>query len=78
MIKVAKSIKVHWDGVVAYLQTRLTNAAAEALNGIIQTAKRKSRGFRNFEYFRAVIYLVGSKLKFDLPSPIPNHPLASS
>jgi len=78
MIKVAKSIKVHWNGIVAYLETRLTNAAAEALNGIIQTAKRKSRGFRNFEYFRAVIYLVGSKLKFDLPSPIPNHPLASS
>ncbi len=78
MIKVAKSIKVHWNGIVAYLQTRLTNASAEALNGIIQTAKRKSRGFRNFEYFRAVIYLVGSKLKFDLPSPIPSHPLTSS
>jgi transposase len=78
MIKVAKSIKTHWEGIVAYLETRLTNAAAEALNGIIQTAKRKSRGFRNFEYFRAVIYLVGSKLNFDLPSPIPGHPLASS
>jgi len=25
-----------------------------------------------------VIYLVGSKLKFDLPSPIPIHPLTSS
>jgi transposase len=78
MIKVAKSIKEHWDGIVAYLKTRLTNAAAEALNGIIQTAKRKSRGFRNFEYFRAVIYLVGSKLKFDLPSPIPCHPHETS
>lgn len=78
MIKVAKSIKQHWDGIVAYLKTRLTNAAAEALNGIIQTAKRKSRGFRNFEYFRAVIYLVGSRLKFDLPSPLPGHPLETS
>jgi transposase len=78
MIKVARSIKTHWDGIVAYLKTRLTNAAAEALNGIIQTAKRKSRGFRNFEYFRAVIYLVGSKLNFDLPSPLPNRPLTSS
>ena len=78
MIKVAKSIKMHWAGIVAYLKTRLTNAAAEAINGIIQTAKRKSRGFRNFVYFRAVIYLVGSKLKFDLPSPIPHHPLTTS
>jgi transposase len=78
MIKVAKSIKAHWDGIVAYLKTRLTNAAAEAINGIIQTAKRKSRGFRKFEYFRAVIYLVGSKLKFDLPAPVPKHPLTTS
>ena len=74
MIKVAKSVKAHWEGIVAYVETRLTNAAAEALNGIIQTAKRKARGFRSFEYFRTIIYLVGSKLKFDLPIPVPNHP----
>ena len=74
MIKVAKSIKAHWDGIVAYLETRLTNAGAEAMNGIIQTAKRKAKGFRSFLYFKTIIYLVGSKLKFDLPIPIPVHP----
>jgi transposase len=74
MIKVAKSIKAHWDGIVAYLETRLTNAGAEAVNGIIQTAKRKARGFRSFEYFQTIIYLIGSKLKFDLPIPVPSHP----
>jgi transposase len=78
VIKGAKTIKAHWDGIVAYLETRLTNACAEALNGIIQTAKRKSRGFRNFEYFKTVIYLIGSRLKFDLPSPIPCHPHETS
>jgi transposase len=72
MIKVAKSIKAHWDGIVAYLETRLTNAGAEAVNGIIQTAKRKARGFRSFEYFQTIIYLIGSKLKFDLPIPVPS------
>ena len=78
MIKVAKSRKAHGAGIVAHLKTRLTKAAAEAMNGIIQTAKRKSRGCRNFQYFRAVIYRVGSKLKFDLPSRIPDHPHATS
>jgi transposase len=72
MMKVAKTIREHWDGVVAYLQTRVTNGAAEALNGIIQTAKRKARGFRTVEYFTAVIYLVASHLHFDLPSPVPS------
>lgn len=74
MIDVAKSIKRHWDGVVAYLETRLTNDPVEAINGIIQTVKRKCRGFRNFLYFRTMIYLVASKLTFDLPSPVPIHP----
>ncbi len=74
MIKVAKSIKAHWNGIVAYLETRLTNAGAEAMNGIIQTAKRKAKGFRSFLYFKTIIYLIGSKLKFDLPIPVPTYP----
>ena len=72
MKKAARTIREHWDGVVAYLKTRVTNGAAEALNGIIQTVKRKARGFRTVEYFTAMIYLVASHLKFDLPDPIPN------
>lgn len=71
MKKVSRTIRSHWDGVVAYLHTRVTNGAAEALNGIIQSVKRKSRGFRTVEYFVAMIYLVASHLKFDLPDPIP-------
>jgi transposase len=71
MKKVSRTIRSHWDGVVAYLHTRVTNGAAEALNGIIQSAKRKSRDFRTVEYFVAMIYLVASNLKFDLPDPIP-------
>ena len=34
MKKVAKAIRGHWDGIVAYLNTRITNGAAEAINGI--------------------------------------------
>lgn len=78
MIKAAKSIKENWDGIVAYLHSRLTNGPAEAMNGIIQTVKRKSRGFRNFVYFRTMIYLVGSRLKFDLPWPLPTNPHETS
>lgn len=65
-------VRRHWDGIVAYLRTGVTSGAAEALNGIVQTVKRKSRGFRTFEYFRCMIYLVASRLKFDLPEPVPS------
>jgi len=79
MKQVVRSIREHWDGIVAYLETRLTNGPAEAVNGMIQTAKRQARGFRNFEYFQAIIYLIGSRLSFDhLPSPIPINPHQSS
>lgn len=71
MKKVAQTIRKHWDGVVAYLKTKITNGVAEALNGIIQTVKRKSRGFKTTEYFTAIIYLVASHLTFDLPDPMP-------
>lgn len=71
MKKVARTIREHWDGIVAYLKTRVTNGAAEALNGIIQNAKRKARGFKSVEYFTAIIYLIGSHLDFDLPNPLP-------
>jgi transposase len=71
MKKAARTVRNHWDGIVAYLRTRVTNGAAEALNGIIQTVKRKSRGFRTVEYFTAVIYLVASHLDFNLPDPVP-------
>ncbi|MFT4688701.1 MAG: transposase, partial [Limisphaerales bacterium] len=33
MKKVVTSIRKHWDGIVAYLETRLTNIPAEAVNG---------------------------------------------
>ncbi len=71
MKRTARILRGHWDGVVACLRTRVTNGAAEALNGILQTVKRKSRGFRTVEYFTTMIYLVASHLKFDLPDPLP-------
>ena len=75
MVQAAKNLKDNcWDGLINYLKHRLTNAAAEAMNGLIQSAKRKARGFRTFSCFRIAIYLLGSRLKFDLPHPMPAYP----
>jgi transposase len=72
MKRAARTIRAHWDGIVAYLKTRVTNGVAEALNWIIQTVKRKARGFRTVEYFSAMIHLVASHLQFNLPDPVPS------
>jgi transposase len=63
----AKTVRQHWQGILAYFHTGLTSAAIEAVNGIIQLAKRMARGFRNFAYFRAAAYLRAARLQFDLP-----------
>jgi transposase len=63
----AKTVRQHWEGILAYFNTGLTSAAIEAVNGIIQLAKRMARGFKNFIYFRTAAYLRAGRLKFELP-----------
>jgi transposase len=44
MKDVARMIRNHFDGIVAWTQTRQTNGFIEAINGLFQAAKRKARG----------------------------------
>ena len=53
------------------METRLTNAAIEAVNGILQLAKRMAKGFRNFEYFRIAAYLKAGRLNIEVPHVLP-------
>jgi transposase len=69
--KLAKTFRQYWGGIVSYFQCRITQGAIEAINGIIQLAKRRARGFRNFSYLRTIAYLVAAKLKILLPSLLP-------
>lgn len=69
--ELAITIQNHWDGVVAFLKTRITNGAIEAVNGLLQLAKRLARGFRSLRYFRIVAYLKAAKLSLPLPSLLP-------
>jgi transposase len=62
MKKVARMILSHFEGVVAWAQTRQTNGFLEAINGLFQAAKRQARGFSNFETIRIVIFLRSGKL----------------
>ena len=65
MKKAAKTIRNHWDGVVAYLRTRVTNGAAEAINGIIQTVKRKARGFPNESFLLRLVSALLAEISED-------------
>lgn len=68
MIRAARTIKRHWEGVLRWFHSRLTNAVAEAINGLIQAAKRQARGYRSTRYLITMIYIIGGKLEFSLPT----------
>ncbi len=68
MKKVSATFKVYKESILAYFVNRHTNAIAEGLNSLIQSAKRRARGFRSFESYACMIYLVVGKLKFSYPA----------
>lgn len=69
MKKVAKMIREHWDGVIAWAQTRQSNGFLEAINGLFQAAKRKARGYTRMDTMRTVIFLIAGKLDFSKFNP---------
>ena len=48
--EVAQMIRSHFDGIIAWTQTRQTNGFLEALNGLFQAAKRKARGVQAVQH----------------------------
>ena len=69
--KLADSVMEHWDGIVAFLETRVTNGVIEAVNGLLQLAKRLARGFRSFRNFRLMALLKAGRLHLALPTLLP-------
>lgn len=69
--KLAKTLSAKLDAVVRGMLDNRSNAYVEAMNGLLQQAKRAARGFRNVSYFISIAYLRMSKLKH-----LPANPLA--
>lgn len=56
--KFARTIQNHKDNILSFINTRLTNATGEGINRIIRMIKNRASGFRSFEAFSDMIYLV--------------------
>jgi transposase len=62
MIKAAKTLDRHLEGMLAYFRHGITNAFVEGMNSKIQDIKSAARGFRNFENYRIAILFACGKL----------------
>jgi transposase len=68
IVRLAKTVKEHWSGILSYFDSRLTNGFLEGINSLIQAAKAKARGYRNPDNLIAMAYLIAGKLKFPQPT----------
>ena len=66
IIKAAKTIKRHWNGVVHWYKSKINNGILEGLNSVIQAAKSKARGYKTFKNYKIMVYLLTGKLDFSL------------
>jgi transposase len=64
----AYTIKRHWDGVLRWFHSRITNGMMEGFNSLVQAAKARARGYRTTKNLIAMIYMIGGKLNFGLPT----------
>lgn len=64
------TVRRYQRAIVAYCDTRLTNAIGEGLNRIAKIVKNRASGFRDLPPFADLIYLsIGD---VDIPAQIPS------
>jgi transposase len=56
------TVEAHWDGIIAWQQSRLSNGLLEGTNSLVQAAKRRARGYRSKAKMITIIYLIAGKL----------------
>ena len=63
MVKAAKTIRQHETGILRWFTSKVTNGIMEAINGLVQSTKRRARGYRSIKNLRTMIYLIAGGLK---------------
>lgn len=65
----AHTVRTHADHLLAFIGTRLTNAAAEGINRLIRMVNNRASGFRSLEAFSDLIFLTVGDV--NIPEQVP-------
>lgn len=74
MMRVGRTLREHFAGVMNAIISGITNATSEAINARIQWLKKKANGFRSRERFRMAIYFHLGGLQL-YPGAAASHPI---
>ena len=58
----ARILEAHWDGIIAWQETHLSNRLPEGPTCLVQAAKRRARGYRSKDKMITIIYLIAGTL----------------
>ena len=71
--KLGRTIKKHMHGILQWKVSQINNGILEALNSVVQAAKRKARGYGE-KHFKIMAYFLTGKLNFKMfNSYLPTH-----
>jgi transposase len=63
MVDAARTIRRHWDGVLRWFTSGLTNGLLEGINSLVQAAKARARGYRTSRNLITMTYLIAGRLQ---------------
>lgn len=63
----AKTIKRHWEGILNWLESRITIGILEGFNNLIQAAKARARGYR--QTVISSLWLISLPVNFNMIYP---------
>lgn len=73
-VRVARTIRTHLDGILAYIRHRLTNAVVEGINNRLRMVARRAFGFHSPGALIAMYHLCAGLIPINPPLPLPTQP----
>ena len=68
MIKAARTIMAKADDILRSIASGISNGLLEAINGNVQAAKRKAKGYRSKHNLKLMVYLIAGGVLDQLPT----------
>jgi len=68
-VKAARTIRKHFDGIIAYVGGRLTNGFTEGINNKLRMVARRAFGFHSADALIAMLFLTCGGIRLDPPLP---------
>jgi len=68
-VKLARTVRKYFEGILAYVQTRLTNGLVEGINSKLRMITRRAYGFHSAEALIGMLFLICGGI--DLNPPLP-------